>query len=172
MISFNFYKIVFFFVILLFSNRGFTQECNDSLYLHLYNYQIIRGELEEGLDLNELSNSFNVEDLVENTNTEQFSIFKFYNLVHEESSISFLIIEKNNVEIYDILSFCILIEKILDSPSCGEELKKIWIKEVLKLRRSYYELVDIERLVVEKNYGKYLYLIPVVNLKNKEGIIK
>lgn len=172
MILFNFYKVVFFAVILFYSNRGFAQECNDSLYLHLYNYQVIKGELEEGLDLNKLSKRFNIEELVDSTNTEQFSIFKFYHLEYEEPLTSFLIFEKDNVEIYDMLSFDVLIEKVLDSPVCNEELKKTWIKEVLKELRSYYEVVDMERIVVEKNYGNYHYFIPVVNLKNKLGVIK
>lgn len=172
MIPFNFYKTIFFAVILFSSNRCFSQEYNDSLYLHLYNYQVIKGELEEGLDLNELNSRFNIEELVNNTNTEQFSVFKFYHLEYEEPLTSFLILEKDNVEIYDILSFDVLIEKILDSPIRSVEIKKIWIKEVLKLLRSYYEVVDMERIVVEKSYGNYHYYIPVINLKNKVGVIK
>ncbi|MFW5979046.1 MAG: hypothetical protein ACOCQ8_02945, partial [Bacteroidia bacterium] len=85
---------------------------------------------------------------------------------------SFLIIEKDNIEIYDILSFDVLIEKILDVSSFSEKSKALCIKEVLKLRRDYYEVVDMERLVIQKNFGKYHYFIAIMNMKNKEGIIK
>jgi len=161
--------LIFMFFMVLFA-KG--QVITDSLYLHLYNYQVIKGELKTGLDLNELSNSFNIEELVDSINTETFRIFKFYHLEYEDPLTSFLIIEKDNIEIYDILSFDVLIEKILDVSSFSEKSKALCIKEVLKLRRDYYEVVDMERLVIQKNFGKYHYFIPIMNMKNKEGIIK
>lgn len=156
------------FMVLFAKGQVFT----DSLYLHLYNYQVIKGELKAGLDLSELSNSFNIEELVDSINTETFSIFKFYHLEYEESLTSFIIIEKDNIEIYDILSFDVLIEKILDCSSFSEKSKALCIKEVLKILRDYYEVVDMERLVIQKDFGKYHYFIPIMNMKNKEGIIK
>lgn len=155
------------FIVLLAKGQGFS----DSLYLHLYNYQIIKGELEANLKLDKLSARFNIEPLIDSANTETLSIFKFYHLEHEEPLTSFLIVEKDNIEIYDLLSFDALIEKILDT-SINEKIKGIWIKEVLRMLRSYYEVVDMERLVVQKDFGKYHYFIPLANLKNKEGIIK
>ncbi len=155
------------FVGLVVKGQGFS----DSLYLHLYNYQVIKGELEANLELDKLSASFNIEPLIDSTNVETLSIFKFYHLEYEEPVISFLIVEKDNIEIYDLLSFDALIEKILDA-SIDERLKGIWIKEVLRMLRSYYEIVDMEKLVVQKDFGKYHYFIPLTNLKNKEGIIK
>lgn len=148
------------------------QEITDSLYLHLYNYQVIKGELKSGLDLSKLSNSFNIEKLVDSINTETISIFKFYHLEYEEPLTSFLIIEKDNIEVYDILSFDVLIEKILDSSSLSEKSKVLCIKEVLKILRDYYEVVNMERLVIQIDFGNYHYYIPIMNMKNKEGIIK
>ncbi len=148
------------------------QEFQDSLYFHLYNYQVLTGELELGLNLDELDHSFNIENLIDSSNTETFSIYKFYNLKYEESLMSFLIVEEENVEIYDILSFDVLIERILDLNICNEEKKILWVKEVLKILRNYYEDANMENLVVEKVYGKYHYFIPLKNLKSKEGIVK
>lgn len=155
------------FMVLLVKGQDFP----DSLYLHLYNYEVIKGELNVGLDESSLSTRFNIEELIEGSNTESFSVFKFYHLEYEEPLTSFLIIGKDNIEIYDLLSFDALIEKILDA-SIDEKLKGIWIKEVLRMLRSYYEVVDMEKLVVQKDFGKYHYFIPLTNLKNKEGIIK
>lgn len=148
------------------------QNFPDNLYLHLYNYQVIKGELKPGLDLNNLSKSFNIEELVDNINTEVFSIFKFYHLEYEDPIISFLIIEKDKVEIYDILSFDVLIEKILDISNIDERSKTLCVKEILKILRVYFEVSDIKRLVIKKEFGKYHYFIPITNLKNKEGIIQ
>ena len=147
------------------------QDFPDSLYLHLYNYEVIKGELKAGLDESDLSTSFYIEELIDSSNTEAFGVFKFYHLKYEEPLTSFLIIERDNIEIYDLLSFDTLIEKILDA-SIDEKLKGIWIKEVLRMLRSYYEVVDMEKLVVQKDFGKYHYFIPLSNLKNKEGIIR
>jgi hypothetical protein len=156
------------FVAVLAKGQVFT----DSLYFHLYNYQIITGELKTNLNLDELEREFNIESLVDSTNTETFSIFKFYHLKYEDPLTSFLIIEKDNIEIFDILSFDILIEKILDVTTIKERTKTLWIKEVLKILRFYYEDSDMERLVMRKDYGKYHYFISLKNLKNKDGIIK
>ncbi len=161
--------LIFMFFIGTYSNG---QIITDSLYFHLYNYQVIKGELKTGLDFNKLGNSFNIEKLVDGINTETFSIFKFYHLEYEEPLTSFLIIEKDNVEIYDILSFNVLIEKLLDSSSLCEKSKALCIKEILKILRNYYEIVNMERLVIQKDFGKYHYFIPIINIKNKEGIIK
>ncbi len=157
-----------FFMVLFTKGQVIT----DSLYLHLYNYQVIKGELKSDLDSNELSNFFNIEELVDSINTETFCIFKFYHLEYEDPLTSFLIIEKDNIGIYDILSYDVLIEKILDVSYFSERSKALCIKEVLKTLREYYEVVDMERLVTRKVYGKYHYFIPVMNIKNKNGIIK
>lgn len=155
--------LLFMLFIVLFA-KG--QVITDSLYLHLYNYQVIKGELKPGLDLNELGNSFNIENLIDGINTETFSIFKFYHLEYEEPLTSFLIIEKDNIEIFDIQSFDVLIEKILEVSSINDKSKALCIKEILKMLRKYYEVVDMERLVIQKNFGKYHYFIPVMNIKN------
>jgi hypothetical protein len=144
------------------------QEFNDSLYFHLYNYQIISGELKSKIDRQSLNKSFNIEELVDKTNTGCFKIYKFYNLIYEESSISFLIIQNEKVEIYNILSYSALIERILDESTCNENTKVLLIKEVLKILRHYYEDADMGSLVMRKDYGKYLYFIPLKKLKNKE----
>jgi hypothetical protein len=152
-------------------NLAKGNEFPDSLYLHLYNYQVIKGELEGGLDLSNLRKSFNIEVLVDNTNTKTFSIFKFYHLKYEDPITSFLVIEKDKTEIYDILSFDILIEKIFDVSSIDEKSKSLWTKEIFRILRNFFEIYDMERLVIKKDFGKYHYFIPLTNLKNKQGII-
>ena len=144
----------------------------DSLYLHLYNFKVITGELPADSQLDEIKSAFNIEPLVDSVNTESFGIFIFYHLVYEDALTSFLIIEKNNVEIYDILSFDVLIEKILDSSSIDEKSKALCIKEILRTLQSYYEVVNMERLVIQQDIGNYHYLMPIMNCKNHEGIIK
>lgn len=134
--------------------------------------KIIKGELNPGLDLSDLGKSFNIEELVDSVNTEIFSIFKFHHLEHQDPKVSFLIIEKDNVEIYDILSFDVLIEKILDVSSLDERSKTLCVKEILKIVRAYFEVVDMGRLVIKKDFGKYHYFIPIKNLKNNEGVIQ
>jgi hypothetical protein len=148
------------------------QENTDSLYLHLYNYHVIKGELKTGMDLNKLPKSFNIVELIDSVNTDAFRIFKFYHLEYEDALTSFLIIEKGNVEIYDILSFDILIERILGVSELSEELKTACIKEILKQLREYNEIADMDKLVIQKDFGRYHYFIPLVNLKSKEGVIK
>lgn len=162
-----------FILITLFLNNSFVkgQVFPDSLYLHLYNYQIIKGELKSDLNLEKLSAIFNVEELIDNTNTKDFSIYKFYHLEYEEPLTSFIIIEQSSIEIYDLLSYSTLIEKVLDA-SINDKLKGIWIKEILRNLRSFYEVVDMTKLIMQKDYGKYHYYIPISNIKNNEGIIK
>ena len=144
----------------------------DSLYLHLYNFKVITGELPADSQSNEIKNIFSIDNLADSVNTESFGIFKFYHLVYEDALTSFLIIEKNNVEIYDILSFDVLIEKILDSSSLDEKSKVLCIKEILRTLQSYYGVVNMERLVIQQDIGNYHYLMPIMNCKNQEGIIK
>ncbi|ASB48643.1 hypothetical protein [Alkalitalea saponilacus] len=155
------------FVILFAKGQAFS----DSLYFHLYNYQIIKGELKADLELDKLCTRFNIEELIDSTNVETFSLYKFYHLEYEDPLTSFLIIKPNKIEIYDLLSFDALIETILDT-SIDEKVKALWIKEVLRMLRGFYEVVDMERLVIQKDFGKYQYFIPLSNLKNKEGIIR
>lgn len=166
----RFYIIVCFIIL---TKMSFTQEFSDSLYLHLYNFQVIKGELQSGdVDMKDLSKSFYIQELIEGANSETFSIYKFYNLKYEEALISFLIIEKQKIEIYDILSFSAFIERVLDESPCNEKTKILWIKEVLKIRRDYYDEADMGYLEMQKDYGKYHYIIPLRNLKNEKGIIE
>lgn len=160
--------ITFFLAVNFAKGQIFT----DSLFLHLYNYEVIKGELKEGLNLSELEQIFNIEELVDSVNNESFKIYKFYHLEYEEALTSYLVMDKNNIEIYDILSFDVLIERLLGVNELCEKSKAACIKEVLNALRSYYEVVDMEKLVIQKDYGKYHYYLPLVNFKNKEGVIK
>jgi hypothetical protein len=146
------------------------QAFNDSLYLHLYNYQVINGELKDTeLRGRNLKDCFYIKDLVDSTNFDLFKIYKFHNLEQQEALTSFLVVENEIIEIYDILSFDALIERILDSPIC-EKRKTIWVKEIIKKVRIFYEDFDMERLVIKKDYGRYHYFIPLLNFKNSKGI--
>ena len=81
--------------------------------------------------------------------------------------------KKNSFEIYDILSFSVLIEKILDTSDLIEKSKTLLIKKVLKLLfNSYREDRDLEKFILRKDFGKYHYLIPLMNIKNSDGEIK
>ena len=159
--------LVGFFLISFTSGQVFP----DSLYLHLYNFKVITGELPTDSQSNEIKNIFSIDNLVDSVNTESFGIFKFYHLAYEDAIASFFIIENSNVEIYDILSFDVLIEKILDIPSFSEKSKNLCIKEILKELQSYYEIVDF-RIVLQQDFGTYHYILPAMNIKNQEGIIK
>lgn len=156
---------IFFFI----ANIGLSQNFNDSLYLHLYNFHIIKGELKkEDISFNDLSKSFNIQELVAGTNTCSFKIYKFYNLKYEEVNTSILVIDDKNYEIYDILSFSYLINKILDVDfDCAK--KKFWIKEILKLLDEY-KSIDLGSAVFEKEIKGFKYYIPLKNLKNETEI--
>lgn len=142
------------------------QVFNDSLYYHLYNYQKITGDLKLKLNKNSLNKSFHIVDLVVGTNTGCFKIYRFYNLIYEDPSVCFLIIENEKVEIYNILSYNALIDRILDETNNNERTKILWTKEVLKRLRDYYEDADMGSLVLKKDYGKYIYYFPLKDLKN------
>ncbi len=128
------------------------------------NYEIIKGEFYENSNCNDSKNNFYISDLVAGINSKAFSVYKFYHLKYQTPMISFLIIDNENVEIFDLLSFDVLIEKILNS-NIRENDKGVIIKEVLKFLRLYYEECNMKMLVFEQDFGKYHYFIPLMNLK-------
>lgn len=151
-----------------------AQTFDDSLYIHLYNFQVIKGEVKDTeLKGKSIKAFFRIENLIDidTANSELFRIYKFHNLEHEEALTSFLVVEKDVTEIYDIQSFDALVERILDANVC-EKIKTKWVKEILKMQRIYYEDFDMGRLVIQKDYGSYHYFIPISNIKKKEGILK
>ncbi|MDR2841153.1 MAG: hypothetical protein LBV75_07870 [Paludibacter sp.] len=166
-------KIFLFSFVFSFAFSIKAQEFKDSLYIHLYDFQIITGELNPNdLDLNDLSRYYYIGELVESANTKAFGIYVFYNLKFSHSVSSFLIIEDENYEIYDIFSSDDLIEKILDLKCCDETTKKDWIKAILNNLRSFNEKFELGELTLRKKYGKYHYIFALKNLKNDKGIIE
>jgi hypothetical protein len=160
-------------ILLAFTYNGLlmAQEFKDSLYLHLYNYQLISGEIKiNDIDVKDLKSSFYVKELAENENIDSFKIYKFYNLRYTESLTDFLVIEGENIEIYNLFSYRSLIEKILDLNICDKK-KLVWVKEMLKIYDDFNN-IDIGNNIMRKQYGKYKYFIPLNNMKNESSFIK
>ena len=144
---------------------GLSQSFSDNLYEHLYNFQILKGELKEGDFCSiELKKSFYVQELVLNTNTPTFEVYTFYNLKYEEVNVDFLVIENNNFELYDVLGFSVLIDRILDK-DVDFVVKTLWIKEILKVLDSYKN-VNLDNSIVVKNVNNFTYFIPLRNYRN------
>ena len=152
---------IFFFIVKI----GLSQSFNDSLYRHLYDFQIHNGELKKGdLSPSELKESFYIQELIPNTNTPKFKVYTFFNLKHEEVNIDFLVIEDENYELYDVRSFSVLVNKILDKNfDCS--VKMLWIKKILQILDSF-KSVNLDNSIVEKNYSGFTYFIPLGNYNN------
>ena len=97
-------KFVLLIFITLIPLLSKSQVFPDSLYFHLYKFQVLKNKYYPDQSLEKLRDVFTIEELVENANTEAFKIFKFSYLYYNLDT-SILIIEKNSFEIYDILSF-------------------------------------------------------------------
>ena len=83
---------------------------------------------------------------------------------------SIFIVEKDNIEVYDRLSFYLLIDKILDLKNVNERSKAVWIKGILNILYLYNG--DIGKLGLKYSYGYYNYFIQGLNIKNAGGILK
>ena len=146
---------------------GLPQTFNDSLYQHLFNFHSIKGELTKsdicsiGLGLEKI---FHILELVPNTNTSQFKIYTFENLKTETGHKDFLVINNDNYELYDVLSFSMLINKILDM-NVDFTVKTLWIREILKIL-DLYKSVNLENAVVEKRVKNYVYFFPLSKYRN------
>lgn len=163
-------KFVLLIFITLIPLLSKSQVFPDSLYLHLYNFMIIKGELEANRDVSKLNELFCIKELVINTNTEAFSIYMFKHQVYEDALPSIFIVEKDNIEVYDRLSFYLLIDKILDLKNVNERSKAVWIKGILNILYLYNG--DIGKLGLKYSYGYYNYFIQGLNIKNAGGILK
>ncbi len=163
-------------VLLLFilCNFAFVQGQNfpDSLYLHLYNYKIITGEISEEVKPNDLKSSFIIKELIENSNTENFSLYSFYYYTEESDISSFIAIINNSITIYSILSFEQIVDDILNTP-LELNIKILLIKKVSEYLSLYcYKGVSRHRMVFLMDYDNFKYIITGSEIKNINGIIK
>ena len=155
---------IFFFIVKI----GLSQSFNDVLYSHLYDFQVVNGELKKGdLSLSELKESFYIQELIPNTNTPEFKVYTFFNLKHEEVNTDFLVIDDENYELYDVRSFSVLVNKILDE-NINCTVKILWIKKILQILDSF-KSVNMDNSIVEKNYSGFTYFIPLGNYNNSEN---
>jgi hypothetical protein len=163
-------KLILVIAIILLPVLSKSQVFPDSLYLHLYNFLILKGELDANRDISKLKELFFIKELVNYSNIENFKIYTFNQQAYEDGLPSIFTLEKDTFEIYDRLSFYILIEKILDLKNVNEQSKNIWIKGILNVLYMYNG--DIGDLGLMYSYGKYIYYIKERNNKNSDGIIK
>lgn len=164
------YLMIVFFLLIL-STKITARDFSDNLYLHLYNYQLYSGRMEDTtIVINKLKKEIVIKDLVDSLNTDSFGVYKFYDIRCGDTGINFLIMDKEYNEIYDISSYSALIERILDLNTC-EKKKNLWIKAVLKLS-DYCIDKDPGKMLMVNSYSKFEYILPSEKIRWHKGFIK
>ena len=163
-------KMIILIIFCFIFKTGFSQYLNDSLYLHLYNYSFItNGLTKSNIDesgMGSFERFFNIQELVKNTNSDEFKIYTFRTSPSELPYRDFLVIENGIYELYNIICLTSLIDKILDS-NIDFETKTLWIKEIFKIANDgHFSGVELENLIFGIDFDSIIYIIPGSMLKN------
>ena len=71
------------------AEKTIAQQFNDSVYIHLYNFDKLKGELDSGTSKNQLKEKYFIKDLVSDTNVQELKLYKFNNLFHSSPEVGF-----------------------------------------------------------------------------------
>jgi hypothetical protein len=93
-------------------------------------------------------------------------LFKFENAMYEGSYPGFILTENDNVEIYDILAFSNLIDRVINSDIKTETLKT-WITLIIN---SYYKQIyeiNTSNMIIKFNKGNCDFHVTLSSMKRK-----
>ena len=95
-------RIIVISIINLFILNSYSQEFKDSVYIHLTNFLLMKGELQvEDIKGNKLKDLVVVKNEFDK-DSQDYGIYIFYGAVHNEVSVSVFIMKHDQIEIFDL----------------------------------------------------------------------
>ncbi len=144
----------------------YSQVNDDTLCFRLTQFEEIRGnKLRYTSDSDHICSNFIINEMSADSNCI-IRLFKFENAMYEGSYPGFILTENDNVEIYDILAFSNLIDRVINSDIKTETLKT-WITLIIN---SYYKQIyeiNTSNMIIKFNKGNCDFHVTLSSMKRK-----
>ncbi len=160
------FSILCLLCIQFFAYSAFSQVDIDSLCLRLTQFEEIRkNKLRYTSDNDHICSNFIINEIPADSNCV-IRLYKFENAMYEGSSPGFILIEKDQIEIYDLFTFSHLIKRIISSDVHPETLKT-WIVIILERYDMLLCEMSASNIVMKFSKGNYTFYVTLKSIKKK-----
>lgn len=149
-----------------------AQTYSSEMYSNIKEYYALKGIKIETTSQKEIKEKIEIVELVKDLNSSQVSMYTFC-LDGCEAQFDIIIVEKDSVELYEILAINSILSRVLDLSKKYSDIsnnrKDIkWIDEILKLHLMALNQSIFNCCVVEVKRGLYTYNLMLGSLKKNE----